>query len=83
MTYGAAIRWTFLNASTGRNVCGGTWQSGGDMDPVMTWGLILLGLFIGASFGYMVGAFFTRVKIDDEIEEAAWRAEMTARGWRE
>jgi membrane protein DedA with SNARE-associated domain len=64
-------------------VCGGIWQSGGDMDPVMTWGLILLGLFIGASFGYMVGAFFTRVKIDDEIEEAAWRAEMTARGWRE
>jgi hypothetical protein len=53
------------------------------MDPVMTWGLILLGIFIGASFGFMLGSFFTRVKLDDEIEDAAWRAELTARGWRD
>jgi membrane protein DedA with SNARE-associated domain len=67
----------------GRYECGAIWQNGGDMDPVMTWGLILLGIFIGASFGFMLGSFFTRVKLDDEIEDAAWRAELTARGWRD
>jgi membrane protein DedA with SNARE-associated domain len=51
------------------------------MDPVMTWGLLLLGMFIGASFGFLLGSFFTRVKIDDEIEDARWRAGLTPQRW--
>jgi hypothetical protein len=38
------------------------------MDPVMTWGLLLLGMFIGASPAYIFGAAITRRKMESNIE---------------
>jgi hypothetical protein len=51
------------------------------MDPVTVLGLLLLGGFIGAPVGYIAGAVFTRVKIEDEKENAAWLAERIEQGW--
>jgi hypothetical protein len=39
------------------------------MDPVTTWGLLILGMFIGASPAYIVGAAIARRKVESETAD--------------
>jgi membrane protein DedA with SNARE-associated domain len=51
------------------------------MDPFMTWGLLLLGMFIGASPAFILGAAITRRKMEIENDNAARLTERIEKGW--